>query len=135
MRTQRFWFLVAVLLLVTGCGSPAPTTPALPAATESEEASPSDTGPDEEAPTEAQPAEPTEVPPTATPEGPFPGEGPWEVNFESADGVELGATVYGQGEQAVILTHDFQRSQADWQAFAQQVAEQGYRTLTLDFRG
>jgi uncharacterized protein len=73
---------------------------------------------------------------TPTPEGPFPGDGPWEVTFPSADGsTTLQGTVYGQGTKAVILAPMYNVGQPAWQSFATAVAAQGYRVLTFDYRG
>lgn len=67
------------------------------------------------------PAEPTAVPGTA-------------VTFETADGVTLNGTVYGEGTTAVIFAHMGDQRQETWAEVAQRVAERGYLAFTFDFR-
>lgn len=80
-------------------------------------------------------AAPTDIPPTATPENPFPGDGPWPVTFQTPDGLTLSGTVYGDGQTALVLVPMYPGGQAGWQGFAEQAAEAGYRAMTFDLRG
>lgn len=75
------------------------------------------------APTDAptNTAEPTAIPGTA-------------VTFETADGVTLNGTVYGEGATAVIFAHMGDQRQETWTEVAQRVAKRGYLALTFDFR-
>ena len=77
---------------------------------------------------------PTNAQPTATPEEPFPGDGPWEVTFQTADGVTLEGVLYGKGSIGIVLAPGYPGEQAGWAAFAQAAAAQGYRALTFDLR-
>jgi len=56
------------------------------------------------------------------------------VTFTTADGVTLHGTLYGQGNVAVIFSNMGDQRQDSWAAVAEAVAEQGYLTLTYDFR-
>jgi len=115
------------LLLLAGCATQA-TTPQQP------EENPDEPTPESSAPTAVP--DPTEIPPTSTPEEPFPGEGPWEVTFETDDGVTLSGTLYGKtGSVGVVLAPTYPGSQSGWAGFASQLTEAGYRALTLDLRG
>lgn len=81
-------------------------------------------------------SDPTEIPATPTPDEPFPDEGPWEVTFETVDGVSLSGTLYGKtGETGIVLAPTYPGSQSGWAGFAPRLAEAGYRALTFDFRG
>jgi pimeloyl-ACP methyl ester carboxylesterase len=59
------------------------------------------------------------------------------VSLTTEDNVTLSATLFGQGELAVILAHQGTEGtdQKSWQPFAQVLADKGYAALTLDFRG
>jgi pimeloyl-ACP methyl ester carboxylesterase len=57
------------------------------------------------------------------------------VRFTTEDGVRLTGELRGQGETAVILSHMFPTDRLSWASLAQQLAADGYRTLTYDFRG
>ncbi len=86
-------------------------------------------------PPTATPAPPTATPtpePTATPDVPFE-----EVRFTAEDGVDLAATLFGQGDVAVLLLHmgSGGATQKSWHPFARVLAQNGYAVLTLDFRG
>lgn len=59
------------------------------------------------------------------------------VSLTTEDNVTLSATLFGQGQLAVILAHQGTEGtdQTSWQPFARLLAEHGYAALTLDFRG
>ena len=59
------------------------------------------------------------------------------VSLTTEDNVTLSATLFGQGQLAVILAHQGTEGtdQKSWQPFAEVLAEKGYAALTLDFRG
>ena len=57
------------------------------------------------------------------------------VRFTTVDRVTLTGTVFGDGSAGVALAHMFPTDQTSWQAFARQLAAEGYRALTFDFRG
>lgn len=78
---------------------------------------------------------PTAIPPTSTPDVPFEA-----VTFTTEDGVNIAATLFGDGDLAVLLLHMGKgaatgNNQEDWHPFARYLAERGYSVLTLDFRG
>lgn len=66
---------------------------------------------------------------------PFPGEGPWLVEFETTDNISLKGTVFGNGPVTMVLAPMYPGEQAGWQTFAESAAEQGFRVLAFDFRG
>ncbi|MBN1312108.1 MAG: alpha/beta fold hydrolase [Anaerolineae bacterium] len=72
--------------------------------------------------------------PTTTPE-PFSDGGPWEINFITADDATLYGILYGQGQTGIILAPTYPGGSEGWRPFAEEIAEQGYRVLTFDFRG
>lgn len=80
------------------------------------------------------PATTTPSPPTATPEPPFFGPGPFEVNVET-DGVTLAGTLNGEGDVLLILAPMYPGGPEEWSAFVEVASDNGYRTLTYDFRG
>ena len=59
------------------------------------------------------------------------------VSLTTEDNITLSATLFGQGQLAVILAHQGTEGtdQKSWQPFARLLAEHGYAALTLDFRG
>lgn len=93
----------------------------------------------------ASSSEPTPDPtPTPLPEPtiaptPQPPAEPEEVTVEAADGLTIYGTFYpgaGQGPwPAVMLLHMNGGQRSDWDAFAQQLAGQGYAALAVDMRG
>lgn len=129
MRRHHLTILIVVLaaVMLTACGGnqPDPLSQAPPSATDSE-------------PVESVAQETLEpvdnVSPTATPEL-FPGDGPWEVTFQTADGVNLHGLLYGKSTKGVILAPMYPGEQAGWQPFAEVLAGEGYCVLTFDFRG
>jgi pimeloyl-ACP methyl ester carboxylesterase len=59
------------------------------------------------------------------------------VTFKTADGVKLAGRLFGPpgADAGVVLAHMLPADQRSWFAFAQRLAEHGYRVLTFDFRG
>lgn len=126
------------LVFACGCTAAAPTPenvsetePVLPAVT----ATPTATD------TPVTPVEPTNTPiptdltATATPD--VPAEA---VTFTTEDGIQIAATLFGDGDLAVLMLHMGKgvatgNDQQDWHPFARRLAEDGYSVLTLDFRG
>lgn len=58
-----------------------------------------------------------------------------EIHFTTSDGVRLTGELRGRGDTVVILSHMFPGDRTSWAPFAHELAEEGYRTLTFDFRG
>lgn len=75
------------------------------------------------------PASPS-VAPSPSPE-PTPGRA---VAFETEDGVRIAGRVFGNGRTSVVLGHQIDGDQRDWWDFAELLADEGYRALTIDFR-
>ena len=71
------------------------------------------------------PIPPTPIPPTATPLG----EG--AVVIRQIDNRYVGGTIYGHGENAVILAGRGGASQYEWSSFAGTLAEEGYTVLSI----
>ncbi len=92
-------------------------------------------------PVEDIPEEVTPSPdPPITPVAPatselFSGSGPWAVTFVTTDGLTLHGTLYGQGAVGVVLASMYIGDQTEWLPFAEEVAAQGFRVLTFDYRG
>lgn len=57
------------------------------------------------------------------------------VQLKTADGLTLGAHLYGGGDTGVILAHQYNGDQTGWTDFAMILAAHGYCALTFDFRG
>ena len=59
------------------------------------------------------------------------------VTFTTQDGVRLSGTLLGEGDIAVVFAHQgtYGADQTTWQPFARLLAENGFATLTFDFRG
>ncbi|MBV8135537.1 MAG: alpha/beta hydrolase [Deltaproteobacteria bacterium] len=57
------------------------------------------------------------------------------VQLKTADGLTLGAHLYGGGDTGVILAHQYNGDQTGWTDFAIILAAHGYCALTFDFRG
>ncbi|HSG18662.1 MAG TPA: alpha/beta fold hydrolase [Anaerolineae bacterium] len=147
------FFLLALLLVAcdgqaddptaTAAQSPAAQSPAAqsPAESEAEPAEPpaAESSPPESDSTEAEEPAATEAPPAQPPAEPEsqPPE-PQDVNFEGADGLAIQGTFYpGSGEgprPGVILLHMNGGNRGDWDAFARQLANDGYATLAVDMR-
>jgi uncharacterized protein len=59
---------------------------------------------------------------------------PQPVSFTTADGVTLTATLYGHGQQAVILSNEGDNASAPWRPVAQELAAHGYLVLSYAYR-
>src|SRR5262249_51237846 len=57
------------------------------------------------------------------------------VQLRTADGLTLGAHLYGGGDTGVVLAHQYNGDQTGWTDFAMTLAAHGYCALTFDFRG
>jgi dienelactone hydrolase len=59
------------------------------------------------------------------------------VSFKTSDGVELSGRIFGPQNAAsgVVLAHTLSGDQTKWFGFADRLADDGYRVLTVDFRG
>jgi pimeloyl-ACP methyl ester carboxylesterase len=57
------------------------------------------------------------------------------AQLRTADGLTLGAHLYGGGDTGVILAHQYNGDQTGWTDFAMILAAHGYTALTFDFRG
>lgn len=66
---------------------------------------------------------------------PAPPPGSSAVSFPSTDGIMLEGRVVGEGPVAVVLSHMRPADQTSWWDFARDLADEGYRVLTYDFRG
>jgi dienelactone hydrolase len=101
-----------VTVLAAGCAEPVePTATAPPMATAGA------------MPTSPQPSPTTE---------PIPGT---PVAFRTSDGVRIAGRVFGDGRAGVVLGHQIDGDQRDWWSFAEELADRGFRALTIDFRG
>ena len=88
--------------------------------------------------------EPAATPPMPTPgampaspepsptEAPIPGV---PIAFRTADGLRIAGRAFGDGRVGVVFGHQIDTDQSDWWDLAAALAEEGYATLTLDFRG
>lgn len=132
--------LAALSLVLSACApqpgdaAPSTTVPAVDSPTDAAPADASGEATEAAAPAEAAPTA-TDAPPTATPGPDLSGEGPWDVTFETADGVELHGTLFGSGEAAIVLVPGYPGEQAGWLPFAEAAAAAGYRALAFDLRG
>ena len=136
--SKTLLIVFAGLVFAVGCttaaptpGAISPTVAVLPAVTASPTAT--STSPAPIAPTETP--TPTAVPATATPDVPTEA-----VTFTTEDGVQIAATLFGDGDLAVIMLHMGKgqatgNNQQDWHPLARRLAERGYTALALDFRG
>jgi esterase/lipase len=131
-----------LIFLISGCANnpstqvSSETTGITPSVTNTTEPSPTPTLPsftDTPEPTINIPELPTESPqPTPTPDIPFE-----KVTFDTEDGLEIAATLFGEGDTALLMLHmgKGHADQESWHPFARLAAEQGFAALTLDFRG
>lgn len=130
-----------IALLLAACSTAGPTPP-LPTGQPTTDVAPAATQP---APAPTQPAEAT---PAATAEaaatpdaagGGEPAEATSDASstftFETADGVTLGGTLWGESGPGVVLAPSYPGEQAGWSSFAAEAAEAGYQVLTFDMRG
>jgi pimeloyl-ACP methyl ester carboxylesterase len=60
---------------------------------------------------------------------------PRHVSFETADGANIEADVYGQGSDAVVLAHGAVFNKESWRTTAEVLAKQGHLVLAINFRG
>lgn len=60
---------------------------------------------------------------------------PAEVSFDTADGGEIHALLYGSGEHGVVLAHGGVFDKESWAPLAPRLAEAGLQVLAIDFRG
>jgi uncharacterized protein len=57
------------------------------------------------------------------------------ARFATADGVELVGDVRGRGDAGVVLAHMYPTDRTSWSEFAELLAQEGFLTLAMDFRG
>ncbi|MBL8044890.1 MAG: dienelactone hydrolase family protein [Anaerolineales bacterium] len=83
-----------------------------------------------------EPPTATAAPPTATsqPTATQAPSGPHAVTFTATDGATLSGTLYGNGTVAVIFSNMGDKHEDSWAKVAQAVADEGYLTLTYEFR-
>ena len=58
-----------------------------------------------------------------------------EFSFETSDGLNLEARIWGDGETYVILAHMRPADMTSWFDFARLLADEGYTALAFNFRG
>lgn len=132
-----------LVFIFSGCvNQPSPqvspkTADITPSATQTAEPSPSPSQIPSTTPSQIPitdtPELPTDTPqPTLTPDVPFE-----KVTFETEDGVEIAATLFGSGDTALLMLHMGKGSadQESWHPFARLAAEEGFTALTVDLRG
>jgi pimeloyl-ACP methyl ester carboxylesterase len=57
------------------------------------------------------------------------------VDITATDGVQLIGHLAGSEGPGIVFGHMYPADQRSWTAFAQEMAQAGFRTLTFDFRG
>jgi pimeloyl-ACP methyl ester carboxylesterase len=57
------------------------------------------------------------------------------ISFPAPDGYRLRADLYGMGPRGVVLAHGGRFTMESWDKQARILAKEGFRVLTLDFRG
>jgi len=57
------------------------------------------------------------------------------VRFRTEDGIRLAGELRGSGPTGVVLAHMFATDRTSWSELASLLADRGYRSLALDFRG
>lgn len=57
------------------------------------------------------------------------------VTFKTDDGIALRGYLWGNGRNAVVLSHMFGTDQSIWLRFARKLEAEGFTALTYDFRG
>ena len=60
---------------------------------------------------------------------------PEELSFPSSDGGVVGAHVYGEGENVLVLVHGGRFNKESWAEQAPFFAEAGFKVLAIDLRG
>ena len=154
MKGPKYAVIILLMLLLVACqnraeeatsiptDAPAQEQPAETAPAADDAASAPADAPTQEQPTETAPSEiesePSPTTPADTPTPQPPGE-PEEITVEAADGLNIFGTFYpGRGSgpwPAVMLLHMNGGQRSDWDAFARQLADEGYAALTVDMRG
>jgi pimeloyl-ACP methyl ester carboxylesterase len=91
-------------------------------------------------PTSTLPGQTDTPQPTAVPVTPTPDISMEEITFTTQDGIPIAATLFGDGELPILMLHmgkgiATHNDQADWHPVARRLAEGGYPSLTVDFRG
>ena len=61
--------------------------------------------------------------------------GPEHVSFPTRDGGVVHGDMYGTGERGVVLAHGGRFTKESWSMQARTLANAGFRTLAIDFRG
>lgn len=61
--------------------------------------------------------------------------GPTHVFFPTEDGGIVHGDLYGNGDRRVVLAHGGRFTKESWATQAQRLANAGFRTLAIDFRG
>ncbi len=57
------------------------------------------------------------------------------IDLTTADGVQIGATTYGSGDNGVVLIHGNGRDAEDWSHFGERLATRGFHVVAVDLRG
>ena len=57
------------------------------------------------------------------------------VQITATDGVQLVGHLDGREGPGIVFAHTYRGDQRSWTAFAAEMAQSGFRTLTFDFRG
>ncbi len=57
------------------------------------------------------------------------------VDITATDGVQLIGHLAGNEGPGIVFAHMYPSDQRSWTAFAHEMAQAGFRTLTFDFRG
>lgn len=57
------------------------------------------------------------------------------VSFPTSDGGVIFGDLYGEGERGVVLAHGGRFDKGSWAEEARELAEKGFRVLSIDFRG
>jgi pimeloyl-ACP methyl ester carboxylesterase len=57
------------------------------------------------------------------------------IGLTTADGVQIGATTYGSGDNGVVLIHGKGGTAADWSHFGERLATRGFHVVAVDLRG
>ena len=58
-----------------------------------------------------------------------------QVSFPTEDGGVVHADVYGEGDRGLVLAHGGRFDKGSWAVQARVLAEAGFRTVAIDFRG
>jgi len=150
VKTFKIAFVPLIFVLLAACRN-ATEEPASPSLTDESASQPTATvvvatdapAVSSESTTDPTPTTPdstsTPLPEPTTPPTPQPPAEPEEVTVDVADGLTIFGTFYpgaGQGPwPAVMLLHMNGGQRSDWDAFARQLAGEGYAALAIDMRG